>query len=216
MMWRQSRWLNLFLLLWLPAACFGQTAGGGSSVASNALNVYAPPCILKWKVLRMMTSMSVFCSILAIALLVVFQMKDVPSTSPLQMLFVGCLGACGALLSAPIGLQHPELSSTAVRDEAAKMFFRATIGALAAAIIVLFLRLRVVDFPSLHSGPAHTTPLAQAALYIFALVSGASARFLFRTRSEASPRSTEAPQKRFAQKGELTLPHIVASASGRD
>ena len=49
MMWRQSRWLKLFWLLCLPAACFGQTAGGGSSTPSNPLNVYAPPCISQVK-----------------------------------------------------------------------------------------------------------------------------------------------------------------------
>ncbi len=48
MMWRQSR-LRLFCLLWLPAACFGQTASGGSSTVSNPLNVYAPPCISQVK-----------------------------------------------------------------------------------------------------------------------------------------------------------------------
>jgi lipid-binding SYLF domain-containing protein len=45
MMWRQSHRLKLFWLLWLPAACFGQTTGGGSRTESNPLNVYAPPCI---------------------------------------------------------------------------------------------------------------------------------------------------------------------------
>ena len=45
MAWRQSRRLQLFWFLWLPAACFGQTDGGGSSTASNPLNAYAPPCI---------------------------------------------------------------------------------------------------------------------------------------------------------------------------
>ena len=49
MMWRQSRRLKLFLLLGLPVACFGQTAGGGSSTASSPLNVYAPPCISQVK-----------------------------------------------------------------------------------------------------------------------------------------------------------------------
>lgn len=86
------------------------------------------------------------------------------------------------------------------------MFFRAIVGAMAAVIIVLFLRLRVVDFPSLHSGPADTTPLAPTALYIFAFVSGVSAKFLFSPRSKASPRSAEAPEKRFVQKSELTFP----------
>jgi SH3 domain-containing YSC84-like protein 1 len=45
MMWCQSHRLKLFWLLWLPAACFGQTTGGGSRMESNPLNVYAPPCI---------------------------------------------------------------------------------------------------------------------------------------------------------------------------
>src|SRR5579863_2653015 len=48
MMWRQTRRLKL-LLLCLPAACFGQTSDGGSSSASNPLNVYAPPCISQVK-----------------------------------------------------------------------------------------------------------------------------------------------------------------------
>jgi lipid-binding SYLF domain-containing protein len=42
---RRSRRLRLLWLLCFPAACFGQTAGGGSSTATNSLNVYAPPCI---------------------------------------------------------------------------------------------------------------------------------------------------------------------------
>jgi lipid-binding SYLF domain-containing protein len=49
MMWRQSRRLSLFLLLWLPAASFGQTASGGSNTASSPLNVYAPPCVSQVK-----------------------------------------------------------------------------------------------------------------------------------------------------------------------
>jgi lipid-binding SYLF domain-containing protein len=42
---RRSRRLKLLGLLCFPVACFGQTAGGGSSTASNPLNAYAPPCI---------------------------------------------------------------------------------------------------------------------------------------------------------------------------
>ncbi|MGB7463774.1 MAG: YSC84-related protein [Candidatus Acidiferrum sp.] len=50
MMWLQSRRLKVIWLLWLPAACFGQTAGGGSSTPpTNPLNVYAPPCISQVK-----------------------------------------------------------------------------------------------------------------------------------------------------------------------
>ncbi len=172
---------------------------------------------LKWKLLSLLISMSIFFCILSIALLVVFQTKDVSPSSSLQMLLIGCLGACGALLSSRLGLRQLEVSSTTVRDEAAKMFYSAAVGALAAVMIVLFLRLRVVDFPWLHSGPADANSLAPAAQYIFALVSGASVTFLFSPRSKASPRSMEAPQEHLAQKGELAFPQIDAGvAGGRD
>jgi lipid-binding SYLF domain-containing protein/outer membrane protein OmpA-like peptidoglycan-associated protein len=49
MMWRKSLRLALFMFLWLPAASYGQTAGGGSGTVSNPLNVYAPPCISQVK-----------------------------------------------------------------------------------------------------------------------------------------------------------------------
>jgi putative Ig domain-containing protein len=49
MMWRQSRRLSAFLLLWLPAASFGQNASGGSNTASSPLNVYAPACVSQVK-----------------------------------------------------------------------------------------------------------------------------------------------------------------------
>jgi SH3 domain-containing YSC84-like protein 1 len=47
MMWRQFRRSIVFMLLWLPAVCFGQNAGDGT--ASNPLNAYAPPCISQVK-----------------------------------------------------------------------------------------------------------------------------------------------------------------------
>jgi len=49
MMCRQSSRLKLVLLLWLPATCFGQTAGGGSRMESNPLSVTAPPCFSQIK-----------------------------------------------------------------------------------------------------------------------------------------------------------------------
>ena len=169
---------------------------------------------LKWKLLRILISISIFFCILSIALLVLFETKGVSPTSSLQMLLIGCLGACGALLSTRLGLEELEVSSTAVWDGAARMFYSAAVGALAAVILALFLRLRVVDFPWLHSGPADTTSLAPAAQYIFAFVSGASVRFLFSPRSKGSPRSIEAPQEHLAQKGELAIPQIDAGLAG--
>ncbi len=49
MMWHHSHRLKLFWLLWLPAACFGQTTGGSSRIESYPLNVYAPSCISQVK-----------------------------------------------------------------------------------------------------------------------------------------------------------------------
>jgi lipid-binding SYLF domain-containing protein len=46
MMWRRR--LKLLLFLWLPAACFAQTAPD-SRMDSHPLNVYAPPCISQVK-----------------------------------------------------------------------------------------------------------------------------------------------------------------------
>jgi lipid-binding SYLF domain-containing protein len=48
-MWHRSRRLKLFWLLWLPAACFGQTTGGDARMGSNPLNVDAPSCISQVK-----------------------------------------------------------------------------------------------------------------------------------------------------------------------
>jgi hypothetical protein len=171
---------------------------------------------LRWKLQRVILSVSIFFSILVVALLVVFQMKEVSPNSPLQLLLVGCFGACAALLSSPQAVAGRHWDSAAVRDETAKMLFRTAVGALAAVLVVLFLRLRVVDFPSLHSGPADTTPLTPTALYIFAFLSGLSVNFLFSLRGKASPRGAEAPQKDSSQKGELASPRIDAAVSGRE
>lgn len=190
-------------------------------IASLARTVYdcglqrARQSELKSKLQGVMLSVSIFFCILAVALLVVFQMKQVSPNSPLQMLLVGCFGACAALLSSSQVVAGRQGNSTAVRDDAAKMLFRAAVGALAAVILVLFLRLRVVDFPSLHSGPADSTPLAPAALYIFAFLSGASVNFLFSRRGKASPTGAEAPKKDSSQKSEVAFPQIDVGVSGR-
>jgi hypothetical protein len=171
---------------------------------------------LKWKLQRVMLSVNILFSVLVVALLIVFQVKAVSPDSPLQILLVGCFGACAALLSSPQAFAGGHASSTTLRDEATRILFRTAVGALAAVIVALFLRLRVVDFPSLHSGPADTTPLAPAALYIFGFLSGLSVNLLFNARGKASPTGAEAPQKDSSQKSELAFPHIVAGVSGGD
>jgi hypothetical protein len=171
---------------------------------------------LRWKLQRVMLSVSILFSILVVTLLIVFQVKAVSPDSPLQMLLVGCFGACAALLSSPQAFAGRQASSTSLRDEATKILFRTAVGALAAVIVALFLRLRVVDFPSLHSGPADTTPLAPAALYIFGFLSGLSVNFLFNARGKASPRGAEVLQTDSSQKSEPASPQIGAGISGRD
>jgi hypothetical protein len=171
---------------------------------------------LKWKLQRVMLSVSILFFFLVVALLIVFQVKAVSPDSPLQMLLVGCFGACAALLSSPQAFAGRQASSTTLRDEATRILFRTAVGALAAVIVALFLRLRVVDFPSLHSGPADTTPLAPAALYIFGFLSGLSVNFLFNARGKASPRGAEALRNDSRQKNELASPQIDAGVSGGD
>ena len=60
------------------------------------------------------------------------------------------------------------------------LLFRAVFGAVLALIVTLFIRLRVIDFPYLHTGAADATPFAPAALYVFAFASGFAETMFFR------------------------------------
>jgi len=44
---------------------------------------------------------------------------------------------------------------------------------------VLFLQLRVIDFPYLHTGDPSSTPYAPAALFVFAFASGFAEQLFF-------------------------------------
>ena len=113
-------------------------------IASLARTVYdcglqrARQSELKSKLQGVMLSVSIFFCILAVALLVVFQMKQVSPNSPLQMLLVGCFwGVCSTteLISS---CRRPTGEPTAVRDDAAKMLFRAAVGALQPSYLYYF------------------------------------------------------------------------------
>jgi hypothetical protein len=164
---------------------------------------------LSWRLAVTALSLTVFFSILVIVLLIVLLTKNIATTSPWQIALIGCMGACGGLLSASIRLRRLHLNREELQYEQVGMFFRAAVGAVAAVVVTLFLQLRVFDFPFLHTGPADSTPLAPAALYIFAFLSGAMERFFFRSpgktlRREAGMAQHAAEQAEAGQAAEKT------------
>jgi hypothetical protein len=154
---------------------------------------------LNWRLALTALFLTVFFSVLVIVLLIVLQTKHVSTTSPWQIALIGCMGACGGLMSASIRLRRLHLNREELQYEQVGMFFRAAVGAVAAVIVTLFLQLRVFDFPFLHTGPADSTPLAPAALYIFAFLSGAMERFFFRSSGKALRRDAGMPQHSVVQ-----------------
>lgn len=134
---------------------------------------------LKSSVLKTAISLNIIFGVLAIGLLWFFQLKHIPADSAWHTLLIGCLGACGALLHGTMQLHHAQLDLDDLSIQPAILLFRAVVGAIFALIITMFLRLRVIDFPYLHTGPADTTPFAPAALYMFAFASGFAAPLLF-------------------------------------
>ena len=123
--------------------------------------------------------LNVTFSLLVITLLWFFQLKQIGSDSAWQTVLVGCLGASGALLHATIQLRQAQVGLDDLRIEPAVLLFRAAFGAIFAIVVTLFLRLRVIDFPYLHTGAADSSPLAPAALYVFAFASGFAEQLFF-------------------------------------
>lgn len=127
---------------------------------------------LRARVLKTAMFINVGLSVTVIALLWYFQLKQMPPDSAWQTPLIACLGACGALLRATIQLRQSDTDIDELRVQPAVVLFRAAFGAILALAVTLFLRLRVIDFPYLHTGAPDSTPLAPAALYVFAFLSG--------------------------------------------
>jgi hypothetical protein len=127
---------------------------------------------LKARVMRTVLFLNFSLCVVTIGLLVLFQLGQIPSTSASQTLVIACLGASGALLRATIRFRQGVLDPDDLRLEPAFLVFRAAFGAILAIIITLFLQLRVIDFPYLHTGPSDSTPFAPTALYVFGFASG--------------------------------------------
>jgi hypothetical protein len=127
---------------------------------------------LNSRVMRTVLFLNFGFSVVTISLLILFQLGQIPSTSAWQTLVVACLGASAALLRATIRFRQRALEPDDLRLEPAFLIFRAAFGAILAIIVTLFLQLRVIDFPSLHTGPSDSTPFAPAALYVLGFASG--------------------------------------------
>jgi len=134
---------------------------------------------LRARVLKTAIFLNVALFLAVITLLWYFQLKQIPSDSAWQTPLIASLGACGALLRATIQLRQSQWEMEDLRLQPAVLLFRAAFGAVLALAVTLFLRLRVIDFPYLHTGAPDETPLAPAALYIFAFLAGFAEHSIF-------------------------------------
>jgi hypothetical protein len=144
---------------------------------------------LRARVLKTALFLNVALSLAVITLLWYFQLKQIPSDSAWQTPLIGCLGACGALLRATIQVRQSQWEMEDLKMQPAVLLFRAAFGAVLALAVTLFLRLRVIDFPYLHTGAPDLTPLTPAVLYIFAFLSGFGEQTIF-TKLERRARKT--------------------------
>lgn len=163
---------------------------------------------LKRNVVQIVFALNIVFAISAIALLLIFQTKQIAANSPWQIVLIGCFGASGALLSAALRLRQLPFSHENLEDERVGIFFRASVGAIAAVIVTLLLQLRIVDFPFLHTASADTSPFAPGALYIFAFLSGSAERLFFRPLEQAFRKGKESA---VLAPGNATAPALLAA-----
>lgn len=151
---------------------------------------------LKSRVMRTALLFNAALSALVIAGLWFLQMKRIGPESAWQVAVIACLGASGALLHATLQLRQSRMDVEDLRIEPMVLLFRATFGAILGVVVILFLRLRVIDFPYLHTSTAASAPFAPAALYVFAFASGFAAEIIFSTAEEAVRRRSKRQEKR--------------------
>jgi hypothetical protein len=135
----------------------------------------------KSRFVRVAFFVNAFLSILALVLLIGLDFLHIEASSPWPMVLTGIFGAIGGLLSATVQLKSRRLEGSDLQTDGADLLFRGALGAIAAVVIGLFLRLRIVDFPFLHGSTAESGTLAPAASYVFGFASGIAAQLFFRT-----------------------------------
>ena len=141
------------------------------------------------RIVRVAFLVNAFLSVLAFILVIWLDFLKTEASSPWPIVVTGIFGAVGGLLSETVQLRIQRLEGSAMQTDGADLLFRGTLGAIAAVVVGLFLRLRIVDFPFLHGG---TIPLldlgtnasgtlAPAAFYAFGFASGMVAQLFFKT-----------------------------------
>jgi len=117
------------------------------------------------------------------------------------------------MLSATMQYRRQRISPGELRIEPVQLFFRAVLGAFAAGIVTLFLQLRIVDFPVLHTGAEDGAFLTSSAQYIVAFASGFAERIFFRSVERTPPKRSEAPP--ITVQHTPTRPAAKSAAAGR-
>jgi hypothetical protein len=141
------------------------------------------------RIVRMAFFVNAFLSILAFILVIWLDFLKTEASSPWTIVVTGIFGAVGGLLSETVHLRSRHLEGSAIQTDWADLLFRGALGTIAAVVVGLFLRLRIVDFPFLHGGTipfldlgtSASGTLAPAAFYAFGFASGMVAQLFFRT-----------------------------------
>ena len=141
----------------------------------------------KSRIVRVAFFVNAFLSILAFVLLIGLDFLNIDASSPWPMALTGIFGAIGGLLSEAVQLSRRRLEGRDLQTDGADLLFRGALGTIAAVVVGLFLRLRIVDFPFLHGGTTESGMLAPAASYVFGFASGIAVQLIFR----ATPRSQD-------------------------
>jgi hypothetical protein len=145
---------------------------------------------LKSELVRGALWADVVVSVLVVLILMLVESYQVSASSPFQEVLSCLFGVSGGLLSATLQLRKRRFYRHDLRTEQVGLLFRAVFGGIAAIIVILSLKLRVVDFPFLHSIDNAAT-LPPTALYVVGFASGFTERIFFGAMDKVSTRSGE-------------------------
>jgi hypothetical protein len=140
----------------------------------------------KSRLVRMTFYINAFLCVLAIASLTTLEVLHVAVKAPWPMVVAGLFGAIGALVSGAFHLRE-HFYGNDIRADKASLFFRGAFGAIAAVIVTLFLQLRMIDFPFLHTESGSLSP---AALYFFGFASGLGVQALVGAFEKVKPKNS--------------------------
>jgi hypothetical protein len=173
------------------------TAGLRSEVESLAKAIYecgfryTRDKELKSELLRFALKVDIVAYLIVIILFVMFGIMAVAPESPFQVILIGSFGVSGGLLSATLQLRQRRFYRHYLKTELVGLFFRAVFGAVAAVIVIMFLRLRFIDFPFLHTSSGDVSSIPPTALYVIGFASGFTDRIFFGAIGKVSIKSGE-------------------------